>query len=71
MNTATKTGMGAAKIASESFVQKTTKATGNLIGNKIADKITSVSKIKRKGKAQTKQKKFTFHLKKDKKLLMT
>ena len=49
MNTATKTGMGAAKIASESFVQKTTKATGNLIGNKIADKITSVSKIKRKG----------------------
>ena len=71
MNTATKTGMGAAKIASESFVQKTTKATGNLIGNKIADKITSVSKIKRKGKTQTKQKKFTFHLKKDKKLLMT
>ena len=71
MNTATKTGMDAAKIASKSFVQKTTKATGNLIGKKIADKITSVSKIKRKGKTQAKLKKFTFHQKKDKKLLMT
>ena len=62
--------MDAAKIASKSFVQKTTKATGNLIGNKIAGKITSVSKIKREGKTQTKLKKFTFHQKKDKKLLM-
>ena len=40
MDTATKTGINAAKIASKRVVQKTAEATGNLIGNKIADKIT-------------------------------
>ena len=34
------------KIASKRAIQKTAEATGNLIGNKIADKITSVSKKK-------------------------
>ena len=32
------------KIASKRAVQKTAEATGDLIGNKIADKITSISK---------------------------
>ena len=31
------------KTASERTIQKSTKATGDLIGNKIADKITKVS----------------------------
>ena len=38
---ATKTGIDAGKTASKGVVQKTTRATGFLIGNKIADKITS------------------------------
>ena len=46
MNTATKTGIDAAKTASKRVVQKTAEATGDLIGNKIADKITSISKTK-------------------------
>ena len=32
------------KTASKEAIQKTTEATGDLIGNKIADEITSVSK---------------------------
>ena len=40
MYTATKTETDAAKTASERVVQKTTEATGEFIGNKIADKIT-------------------------------
>ena len=35
----------AIKTASKRAIQKTTEATGDLIGNKIADKITSVSKL--------------------------
>ena len=46
MDTATKTGMDAAKIASKRVVQKTAEATGDLIENKIADKITSIGKPK-------------------------
>ena len=48
MDTATKTGMNAAKTASKRVVQKTAEATGDLIGNKIADKITSIGKPKEK-----------------------
>ena len=44
IDTATKTGIDAAKTASKRVVQKTAEATGDLIGNKIADKITSVGK---------------------------
>ena len=44
MGTATKTGLDAAKTASERVVRKTADTTGDLIGNKIADKITSVGK---------------------------
>ena len=39
MDTATKTEMDAAKIASKRVVQITAEATEDLIGNKIADKI--------------------------------
>ena len=46
MDTATKTGTNAEKTASERIVQKNTEATGDLIGNKIADKITSIAKKK-------------------------
>ena len=52
MNTATKTGIDAAKTASKRVVQKTAEATGDLIGNKIADKITSISKPKEKEKTK-------------------
>ena len=48
MDTATKTGMDAAKTASKRVVQKTEEATGDLIGNKIADKINAIGKSKEK-----------------------
>ena len=53
MDTATKTGINAAKTASKRAVQKTAEAT-SLIGNKIVDKITLVgkSKTKEKGKKE-------------------
>ena len=50
MDTATKTGIDAAKTASKRVVQKTAEATGDLIGNKIADKITSIGEPKEKEK---------------------
>ena len=48
MDTATKIGIDAAKTTSKRIVQKTAEATGDLIGNKIADKITSIGKSKKK-----------------------
>ena len=39
MDTATKTGKDAVKTASQWVVKKTAEAMGDLIGNKIADKI--------------------------------
>ena len=50
MDTVTKTGIVAAKTHSKRVVQKTAEATRDLIGNKIADKITSVGKSKNKEK---------------------
>ena len=50
MKTAKKSGINAAKTASKRVVQKTAAATGDLIGNKIADKITSLGKSKNKEK---------------------
>ena len=50
MDTATKTGKNVAKIASKRVVQKAAEASRYLIGNKIADKITSVGKPKEKTK---------------------
>ena len=48
----TKTGIDAAKTASKRTVQKTAEATGDLIRNKIADKITSVGKSKEDDKTK-------------------
>ena len=48
MNTVTKTGIDAAKSASKRVVQENAEATGDLIGNKIADKVTSLGKSKEK-----------------------
>ena len=48
IDTATKTGIDAVKTTSKRIVQKTSEGTGDLIGNKIADKITSIGKPKEK-----------------------
>ena len=55
MDTATKTGINAAKFASKRVVQRIAEATGDLIENKIADKITSVGKLKNKQKEKEKK----------------
>ena len=44
MDTATKAGTDAAKTASKRVVQKIAEATGDLMGNKIVDKIISLGK---------------------------
>ena len=44
LDSAKKSTTDAIKTASKRVIQKTAEATGDLIGNKIADKITSVSK---------------------------
>ena len=44
LDTAKKSPTDAIKTASKRAIHKTAEATGDLIGNKIADKITSVSK---------------------------
>ena len=54
IDTATKTGIDAAKTTSKRVVQKTAEATGCLIGNKIADKITSRGKSKSKDRKRKK-----------------
>ena len=69
MDTATKTGIDAANTASKRVIQKRAETTGDLIGNKITDKITSVSKAKSQ---QDEGKEInTYHENKDNKLLMT
>ena len=50
MVTETKTGIDAAKTVSKRVVQKAAEATGDLIGNKIDDKISSIGKPKEKEK---------------------
>ena len=52
MDTATKTGIDAAKTAWKRVVEKTPKDTGDLIGNKIAGKITLVDKSKEEDKTK-------------------
>ena len=46
LDNAKKSTTDARQTASKRVIQKTAKATGDLIGNKIADKTTSVSKKK-------------------------
>ena len=55
MDTATKIGIDTTKPASKWVVQKTAKATGDLIRNKIADKITSLGKTTCKQKEDERQ----------------
>ena len=47
--------MGVAKTASKWLVEKTSEATGDLIRNKISDKITSLGKTKSKEKEDERQ----------------
>ena len=62
------------KTASKKAIQKTAEATGDLIGNKVAVKITSVSKNSKKLPEKDVEiithKKDTYLQKKDNKLLM-
>ena len=51
-----KTGIDGAKTASKRVVQKTAEATWDLVGNKIADRITSLGKTKSKEKGDERQK---------------
>ena len=44
IDTTKKSAMNAIKTASQQAIQKTAEATGDLVGNKIADRITSISK---------------------------
>ena len=48
VDTAKKSAADAIKIASKRAIQKTAEASGDLVGNKIADKITSASKTSTK-----------------------
>ena len=52
IDTTAKTGIDAAKAALKREFPKTTEATGDLTGNKIADKITSIGKPKEKEKTK-------------------
>ena len=44
IDTTKKSAMNAIKTASQRAIQKTAEAMGDLVGNKISDKITSISK---------------------------
>ena len=68
----TATEIDSTKTVPKRVFQKTAVPTGDLIGNKTADKITLAGKTKSKKKnmKQIKDKKFTYHPKKDSKLLM-
>ena len=77
LDSAKKSTTDAIKTASKRAIQKTAEATGDLIGNKAADKITSISKKKSPNNDETEEdveitthKKDTYHQKKDNKLLM-
>ena len=78
VDTAKKSATDALKTASKRAIQKIAEATGDLVGNKIADKITSYSKnmqIAEQGCTQMNlimkyQKKDIYLCKKGKKLLM-
>ena len=56
MDTATNTGVDAANTACKRVVCKTAEAAGDLIGNEIADKTTSVCKKKEKTVHTTRKK---------------
>ena len=66
MNTATKTGVDAAKTSSKRVVQKTAEATGiQLEIEQLKKELQQVNQKKKKTKIkQMKQNKFTYHQKK-------
>ena len=66
MNTATKTGVDAAKTSSKRVVQKTAEATGiQLEIEQLKKELQQLNQKKKKTKIkQMKQKKFTYHQKK-------
>ena len=70
MDTATKTGIDAAKTAFKRVVQKTAVAAENLIGKNIADKIISLGKTKSKEKEDERQEIYIPPEKKNSRLLM-
>ena len=53
LDNAKKSTMDAIKTASKRAFQKTAEATGDLIGNKIADKITRLSKVSLQNNSET------------------
>ena len=55
MDTAAEAGVDVTKSAFKRVIQKTAEAAGYLIGNKIADKITSAGKTKSKEKEDERQ----------------
>ena len=63
VDTAKKSATDAIKIVSKRAIQKTAEATGDLVGNKIADKITSVSKKKSYNKNDDDDAELTTHKK--------
>ena len=69
MNTAIKTGKDFATIASKKIVHKSAEATGDLIGNKIADKITSIGRSKEEVKPRSKKEKYEMNIRKHKKFI--
>ena len=60
MNTAIKTKVNAAKTSSKQVVKKTAEASGDLVGNKIADKTTLLGKIKSKEMENERQQMITY-----------
>ena len=78
VDTAKKSATDAIKTASKRSIQKTAEATGDLVGNNIADKITSVSKKSinklpandEDVELTTLKNIYIYHLKKDSELLM-
>ena len=73
VDSAKKSATDALKIAGKKAIQKTAEASGDVVGNFIADKITSISKKKKLTKMRLTmkyQKKDIYLHKKDKKLLM-
>ena len=55
MDTAAKTGIDEAETVSKRVVHKTVETAGDLMGNKIADKFTSLGKTKSKEKEEERQ----------------
>ena len=66
VDTVTKTEIDGGKSTSKRVVQNTAEAMRNLIGNKIADKITSVDKTKSKEKEWKTNKRQEIYLLKEK-----